>query len=193
MIFALAFVLLGWTAGHAIAYEVVGLGPHDHDAHHDPMHAYFGGLKLAGGVGLVVAFGLALRTFFRHGSFGEWLHEGGASGTRGQISLAATLPALTFVVAEYSERLAAGAGTAPPVRLLVAGVLVQAVVGLLCLALARLAFRVTERVIRSFSRRTRPGRPPVGPSAPVFAPARPSCPMAGSAAGRAPPTPLPLR
>jgi hypothetical protein len=189
-VFALAFVLLGWIAGHSIAYQIVGLAPHDH-GHYDPLHGYFEALKLAGGTGLIVAFGTALRFFFRHGSFGEWLEEGGASGTRRQVALATVLPASVFVAAEHLERMAAGTGDTPSARLLVVGVLVQIFVGLLCLALVRLTFHVAERVIRGASAGfgVRSGRVSVGVVLENVATARPPCPMASAKAGRAPPAP----
>lgn len=192
VVFALAFVLLGWIASHSIAYALVERVPQGHHHGEGQAHGYMGLLKSLGGIGFVFAFGLALRVFFRHGSFGKWLHEGGVSGTRKQIALAAALPAGVFVLVEYLERLAAGTGTTPSARLLVVGVLVQICVGLLCLALARLALRVAEQVIHSIIRR-RPARPDqrvTKPSVEEVVFARPLCPMAGSAAGRAPPIPI---
>ena len=128
-VFALAFVLLGWIASHSVAYALVGLLPHGHDHHEQHIHGYLEALKLAGGCGLVLAFALALRMFFNHGSFGEWLHEGGVAGTRKQIALSPVLPAAVFVVIEYVERFAAGTGTTPSAQLLVVGVFVQLAVG----------------------------------------------------------------
>ncbi len=189
VVFALAFVLLGWIASHSVAYALVGLLSHGHDHHEQHIHGYLEALKLAGGCGLVLAFTLALRVFFKHGSFGEWLHEGGVAGTRKQIALSTVLPAAVFVVIEYLERFAAGTGTTPSARLLVVGVFVQLVVGLLCLGLVRITFRMVEKVIEFGVRRKRP-RPdrlstgPVRESA-VFA--RLLCPLADSKAGRAPP------
>jgi hypothetical protein len=185
--FALAFALLGWIAAHSIAYDLVGLLPHDHREPH--VHGYLGLLELSGGVGLVLAFGLALRAFFRYGSFGEWLREGGVAGTRKQVALATALPAGIFVLVEHLERLAAGTGTLPPPDLLAAGVLVQLFVGLACLALVRFSLRVAERVIRSLARRStvRRNRRAASPSFEGASFARPLCPMADSAAGRAPP------
>src|SRR5918998_3557677 len=58
VVFSLAFVLLGWIAGHSIAYALVGLLPHGHDHHEHHMHGYLEALKLAGGSGLVLAFTL---------------------------------------------------------------------------------------------------------------------------------------
>ena len=206
--FALAFALLGWIAGHSIAYEIVGLSPdghhqvqetghhhgQGHDHHGDPetgVHGYMDALGLTGGVVLVFAFVLALRAFFRHGSFGEWLREGGRVGTAKQVALSTTLPAAVFVVAEYAERMAAGTGTVPSVRLLVAGVFVQFAIGLACLALVRLTFRVAGRVFEAGDaparRSRRTGR--FLPATTVFA--RSSCPMADRGAGRAPP-PFPV-
>jgi hypothetical protein len=190
VVFALAFVLFGWIGGHAISYALVDLLPHGHHHHHEPqIHGYMGALKLAGGVGLVLGFVLALRVFFRRGSFGEWLHEGGVSGTRKQISLATALPASVYVLVEYLERLAAGTGTSPSARLLLVGVFVQLVVGLSCLALVRFTFRVAARVIRSIARSTfsRLERRANGPILKHVAIVCPPCPMAGAAAGRAPP------
>jgi hypothetical protein len=187
VVFALSFIVIGWIASHSIAYALVGLVSHDHYEGH--IHGYLGALKLVGGFGLVLAFGLALRSFFRHGSFGEWLHEGSVAGTRKQITLATILPATVFVLIEHLERLAAGTGTTPSARLLVVGVLIQLVVGLLCLAFARITFRVTERVICSIAKAcfVRPNRRTISVVLEGIVFVRPLCPMAGSAAGRAPP------
>ncbi len=127
--------------------------------------------------------------------FGEWLCEGGIAGTRKQIALATALPAAVFVLVEHIERLVAGTGTSPSARLLVVGVLVQLVVGLLCLALVRLTFRVVERAIVSFARNLpiRPGRHAAGPYFEDVLFVRLLCPMADSAAGRAPPFPIAAR
>ncbi len=189
VVFALAFVLLGWIASHSVAYALVGLLPHGHDHHEQHIHGYLGVLKLAGGCGLVLAFALALRMFFSHGSFGEWLHEGGIVGTRKQIALSTVLPAAVFVVIEYLERFAAGTGTTPSVRLLVVGVFVQLVVGLLCLGLVRMAFRVAEKVIEFAVRKkhARPDRRTTGLILESAVFARLLCPLADSRAGRAPP------
>jgi hypothetical protein len=189
VVFALAFVLLGWIASHSVAYALVGLLPHGHDHHEQHIHGYLEALKLAGGWGLVLAFTLALRVFFRHGSFGEWLHEGGVAGTRKQIVLSTVLPATVFVVIEYLERFAAGTGTTPSAQLLVVGVLVQLVVGLLCLGLVRITFRMVEKAIEFAVRRRRPR--PDRLSTGLFLEsaffARLLCPLADSKAGRAPP------
>lgn len=189
-VFALAFVLLGWVAGHSISYTLVGFGPHDQHEHR--MHDYLDVLELAGGVGLVLALALALRAFFRYGTFGEWLHRGGAVGTRRQVALATVLPATVFVAVEYFERLAAGTGESPSAKLLVVGVLIQLAVGLLCLALVRLTFRVAEQVIRSIALNfsIRPNRRVTGLYFEGVLFVRLLCPMAGSAAGRAPPFPI---
>ena len=187
VVFALAFILLGWITSHTIAYTVVGFMPHDHHEWH--IHGYMDVLKLVGGCGLVLAFILALRSFFRHGSFGEWLYEGAVAGTRKQVALATVLPAFVFVLIEYLERLMAGTGTSPSVQLLAVGVLFQLVVGLLCLALVRVTFRVAEQVIASLarSRFARPGRRTTDLVLENAVFVRPSCPMADSRAGRAPP------
>ena len=176
-------------ASHSVAYVLVGLLPHGHDHHEQHIHGYLGALKLAGGCGLVLAFALALRMFFKHGSFGEWLHEGGVAGTRKQIALSTVLPAAVFVVIEYLERFAAGTGTTPSARLLVVGVFVQLVVGLLCLGLVRMAFRVAEKVIECAVRRkrTRLGRLSTGPELESAVFVRLLCPLADLKAGRAPP------
>lgn len=203
VLFALAFALLGWIAGHSVAYEIVGLpseGPadghqhnhgHGHDHGHEvqgpSVHGYMDALGVTGGVALVLALVLALRTFSRHGSFGEWLREGGWLGTPQQIALSTALPAAVFVAAEYLERLAAGTGTMPGVRLLAVGVAVQVVVGLACLVLVRLGFRVAERVLDAGDEPARRSGPSLSlvPATAVFA--RPTHPMADRAAGRAPP------
>ncbi len=190
VMFAQAFILLGWIASHSITYALVGLVPHGHHDHYEQhVHGYLDVLKLAGGGGLVLAFGLALRSFFRYGSFGKWLHEGGISGSRKQVALATVLPAAVFVLIEYLERLAAGTGTLPSTRLLVVGVLVQLVVGLLCLALIRITFHVAEQIIHSVAKDlfVRPARQDIGVALVDVVSVRPVCPMADSAAGRAPP------
>lgn len=188
--FTLAFALLGWIAGHSIAYDVVGLLQHDH---REPQtHGYLDTLGLTGGVALVLAFGLSLRAFFQRGSFGEWLRKGGIAGNRKQVALATTLPAGVFILIEHLERLVAGTGTTPSARLLTVGVLVQLVVGLLCLALVRLTFRVAEQIIVSFARNLslRPGRHAADSYFEGVLFVRLLCPMADSAAGRAPPFPI---
>ena len=193
VVFALCFVLLGWIAGHSVAYTLADLIPHGHHYHHgeEDVHGYLGVLKLAGGGGLVLAFALALRVFFRHRSFGEWLGEGGVAGTRKQIALATALPAAVFVLIEYLERLLTGTGTTPSVRLLAAGILVQLLTGLLCLALVRITFRVTEQIIHSITRScvVRSVRRALGSTIESVLFVRSLCPMADSAAGRAPPVP----
>jgi hypothetical protein len=131
---------------------------------------------------------LALRSFFRHGSFGRWLHEGGIAGTRKQVTLATTLPAAIFVLVEHLERLVAGTGTSPSARLLAVGILVQLVVGLLCLALVRTTFRVAERIIGTIAHGfMRPARRSTSLSlqSAIFIYSR--CPIANSKASRAPP------
>jgi hypothetical protein len=189
VVFALAFVLLGWIASHSIAYALVGLLPHGHDQHEHHIHSYLGALKVAGGGMLVLAFTLALRAFFKHGTFGRWLHEGGIAGTHKQVVLATVLPAATFVAIEYLERFVAGTGTTPSARLLVVGVFVQLVVGLLCLGLVRLTFRVAEKVIESAVRRMHLGPDQRSTSSVLESVvlARLLCPLAHSKAGRAPP------
>ena len=159
---------------------------HDHLEWH--IHGYLDVLKLAGGGGVVLTFVLTLRSFFRHGSFGRWLHEGGIAGTRKQVTLATTLPAAIFVLVEHLERLVAGTGTSPSARLLAVGILVQLVVGLLCLALVRTTFRVAERIIGSIAHGfIRPARQstsvPLHSAIFIYS----LCPMANSKAGRAPP------
>lgn len=190
VVFALAFVLLGWIASHSITYALVDLAPHGHhEADEWYVHGYMSALEFAGGLGLVLGFGLALRAFFRHGSFGGWLRDGGVAGTRRQAALATILPTAVFVLSEYLERLAAGTGTSPTARLLAVGVFVQLLAGLLCLALARVTLRVAERVIGSLGRGllVRPGRRDADPVLEDVVFARPRCPMADSRAGRAPP------
>jgi hypothetical protein len=160
---------------------------HHSEDHH--VHGYMGLLKLTGGIGLVLAFALAMRMFFKHGTFGEWLREGSLSGTVRQVTLSTVLPAAAFVLAEYLERLAAGTGTYPSTLLLTVGVLAQLAVGLLCLALVRFTFRVAERVIHSIARhgpvrRVQRMTCPTVESAPLI---RLPCPMADSVGGRAPP------
>jgi hypothetical protein len=66
VIFALAFILLGWISSHSITYTLVGFIPHDH--YEWCIHGSIDVLRLVGGCGLVLAFILALRSFFRHGS-----------------------------------------------------------------------------------------------------------------------------
>ena len=182
-------MIFGWIGGHAISYALVDQLPHGHHHHEAGIHGYMGALKLAGGVGLVLGFGLALRAFFRRGSSGAWPHGGGASGTRKQVALAAALPASFFVLVEYLERLAAGTGAAPPARLLLVGVFVQLVVGLSCLVLVRFTSRAAERVVRIIARnrRHRAERRANGPILKDVAVVCPPCPLAGAPAGRAPP------
>jgi hypothetical protein len=187
VVFALAFIVLGWTTSHSIAYSLVGLMMHEHLEWQ--VHGYLEVSKLAGG-GLVLTFVLALRAFFRHGSFGRWLHEGGIAGTRKQVTLATILPAAIFVVIEHAERLVAGMGTSPSALLLAVGVLVQLVVGLLCLALVRMTFRVAERIIDSIAQGfIRPARGSISLSLQSAIFVYSLCPMADPKAGRGPPVP----
>jgi hypothetical protein len=170
-VFTLAFIVLGWTTSHSIAYSLVDLMTHDHLEWH--IHGYLDVLKLAGGGGLVL---------------GRWLHEGGIAGTRKQVTLATTLPAAIFVLVEHLERLVAGTGTSPSARLLAVGILVQLVVGLLCLALVRTTFRVAERIIGTIAHGfMRPARRSTSLSlqSAIFIYSR--CPIANSKASRAPP------
>src|SRR3712207_2744547 len=81
---ALALALLGWIAGHSVTYDLVGLLQHDHREPH--AHGYLNTLGLTGGLGLVLALVLSLRTFFQRGSFGEWLREGRIAGNRKQVA-----------------------------------------------------------------------------------------------------------
>jgi len=187
VVFALSFILLGWIASHSVAYALIGFAAHDH--YEWQPHGYLATLKLVGGIGLVLAFGLALRSFFRYGSFGAWLHEGGVAGTRKQVALATVLPATVFVLIEHLERLVAETGTLPSAGLLAVGVLVQLVVGLLCLVFVRGTFRITERVIHSIASAlfVRPDRRTISVILEGTVVVRPLYPMAGSAAGRAPP------
>jgi hypothetical protein len=187
VVFASTFLLLGWITSHSIAYTLVGFLPHNDQEEH--MHGYLEVLKLASGCGLVLALSLALRTFFRYGSFGNWLHEDGTAGTRKQVTIAGALTAGGFVLVEYLERLVAGTGTVPSVRLLLIGVLVQLFVGLLCLTLVRFTFRVAERLIRSISRHRFVWPLRWSTKSPVEGVpfVRSLCPLAYSAAGRAPP------
>ncbi len=193
VVFALSFVLLGWIASHSVAYALVDLvpdeQPHDHHAEEDHVHGYMGVLKVTGSIGLVLAFALALRSFFQHRTFGEWLREDSISGIVQQVTLSTVLPAAIFVLAEYLERWAAETGTYPPTLLLTLGSLAQLAVGLLCLALVRFTFRVAERVIHSIARRrhVRCVRRAIGPTVESVLFVRLPCPMADSAGGRAPP------
>lgn len=187
VVFASTFILLGWITSHSIAYTLVRFVPHGPQEAH--MHGYLDVAELAGGCGLVLALCLALRTFFRSGSFGNWLHEGGIAGTRKQATLATALPAGVFVLVEYLERLAAGTGTVPSVRLLLVGILAQLLMGLLCLTLVRFTFRAAERLIRSMSRPrfVWPKRWPTEPLVEGIPFIRSLGLLADSAAGRAPP------
>jgi hypothetical protein len=193
VVFALSFVLLGWIASHSVAYALVDLvhgeQPYDHQSEDHHIHGYMGALKLTGGIGLVLAFALALRMFFRYGTFGKWLSESNPSDTVRQVTLSTVLPAVVFVVIEYIERWAAGTGTYPSPLLLTVGILSQLAAGLLCLALVRLTFRVAERVIHSIARRRsirRIHRATV-PAVEGLPLVRLPRPMADSAGGRAPP------
>jgi hypothetical protein len=80
-------------------------------------------------------------------------------------------------------------GTTPSTQLLVVGVLVQIVVGLVCLALVRVTFSATERVVRSFTRPriVRSVRRATDAVVESVLFVRSLCPMGDSAAGRAPP------
>lgn len=191
VVFAISFVLLGWIASHAIAYALVDLLPHAVSAHREPhIHGYMGGLKLAGGAGLVLAFAFALRALFRHGAFGDWLHKADVAGKRRQVLLSTIVPAAVFVLAEHAERWVAGTGTSPSAQLLAIGVVVQLVVGLLCLGLMHLTLHAAERIVARVAGKRRAGAPardPAGLAATGVVLVLSPAPMAGSKAGRAPP------
>ncbi len=192
VVFAISFLLLGWITSHSISYTLIGFVQHAQHDHHaeEHIHGYMSVLKPLGGIGLVLAFAFALRVFFRHGTFGEWLHAGSLSGSKKQVALATIIPAAIFVLVEYLERLLAGTGTLPSAPLLVVGILAQLAVGLLCLMLVRVTFRVAERAIDSIARRLRRVylvRQATSLIAKGLRFACPPSPMADSAAGRAPP------
>ncbi len=89
-VFALAFVLLGWIAGHSISYTLAGFAPHDRHEHH--MHDYLDALEVAGGVVLVLA--LALGSVARQLGTGVYV----ARVTTGLLPPVIFLP-LVFLVA----------------------------------------------------------------------------------------------
>jgi hypothetical protein len=89
----------------------------------------------------------------------------------------------------------AAAGTSPSVRLLVVGILVQLVVGLLCLVIVRVTFRAAERVIHLLAPEelsVRSNRRVIGLVLQSLVLEASMRPMADAKAWRAPPVPVVL-
>jgi hypothetical protein len=184
VVFALGFCALGWLAGHCLAYVVTG--GHAHHAGHGAPHmgVYMSALPIPAIVALIVGFGALVRLAFVQGSLGATL------GTRRQLALAAFVPAGLFVASELLQS-ALTAAPAPAPRLLVAGVLLQAVLGGLILLLVRLTVSAVELAVGAVrGRHPRAarmlGRPPI----PVLS--SPVSLLARCLAGRAPPALVPV-
>lgn len=180
-----AFALLGYLSAHAVAYDIVDVAVDDH--HH--VHGYFSWLELVSGASLVAGvLGLVVLAF-RGSALGSWLHPGSrAVAARRALVGGGIVPAGTFVVAEYVERLAAGVPAPPDGTLLLLGSAVQVVVGVLAWMFARRCIRAVAHLVSWLRERPRTRIPALTPPRPRpldGPPARGV--MARSQAGRAPP------
>lgn len=183
--FAAAVCWIGWTAGHELTYDVLGLtGSMPAESVHGYMPFTRGGAALLA----VVAFAVFVRVLFSAGSARSWIRRGGVLGTRGQLLIAAVVPSVTFFVAENIERAYAPVEYISTLELFVIGLPVQVCVGFLTLFIARLSLRAAARVVVSF-RAPAFVRRPVSLSEPItFRWDRPPLrPLVEAAAGRAPP------
>ena len=172
---------LGWLLGHVATYDATGRH-HQHDSHGYMQPLQQGGtlVALVGTVLAVVAVALG-----RH-AVARWVEQWRRSGSMLPWLAAAALPAAAFTIVEYVE----GSIAARGIDLLVAGVPLQAAIGLLVLALVRslltVLVLVADRIagaLRTRAARTarRVGRARTRFHVPRFAP------MASNAALRAPP------
>lgn len=183
--FAAAVCWIGWTAGHELTYDVLGLtGSMPAESVHGYMPFTRGGAALLA----VLAFGLFVRALFSAGSARSWLRSGGMIGTRAQLSIAAFVPSVTFFVAESVERVYDPVEYISAIELLVVGLPVQVCVGIITLFIARWSLRTAASVVESIQLPPLVRRPE-SPAEPIVCQwVRPATrPLIEAAAGRAPP------
>lgn len=142
--FAVVVGALGWLLSTVITYTLFAAG----ELGELWFHEYIDVLCLVlsvGGIGALAAMSVRLAT--RPGRLGTWASSGGLLGSRKQMAFVTAVPTAVFLAAEYVERYALNLLDAPPVSLIVAGVILQALVGLLSLVVSRGLLRVVERVL----------------------------------------------
>lgn len=183
--FAAAVCWIGWTAGHELIYDLLGL------AGTMPAESVHGYLPFArGGAALlaVVAFALFVRALFSSGGAKAWLRHGGRLGTRTQLLIATIVPAVTFFVAESAERAYTPVDQVSALELFSVGLPVQMLVGLLTLAIARFSLRAAARAIDSYrSDASQERRAPLSELFHSIWAAPAPKPLIAAPAGRAPP------
>ena len=137
-----AFGSLGFVGGHVLTYEATG---HAHTI--EGTHAYLPHLGLLGAgmaiVAILVLLALLVRTSTRAGA---WVSHADRFGTRRLVGV--SLPPLVFIVVEVVENSQSAHAVAvlPDLRLLALGAVLQGVLGLVALAVARLALRALEHI-----------------------------------------------
>lgn len=184
--FAAAVCWIGWTAGHELTYDALGLAG---SLPAESVHGYLPFARGGAAALAVLAFGLVVRMLFASGTLAAWIRQGGLLGTRSQILIATLTPTITFFVAENVERAFASETYVSLAELFAAGLPVQMLVGLATLLIARITLRATARVVTIFRstgplrRRRQTLRVPF----PTPATIRRRRPLIEIAAGRAPP------
>ncbi len=144
--FRLGFAILGWSIGHDLAYALTA--PLDRAAL-EGAHGYVDAAMVGGQLATLLGFALVLRTILRRGTFGAWIRETG-EGTL--LATAVGVPVAAFLALEFGERALAGVAVVPDTRLLLVGVLVQAVLGLLVLGIVRWSLRVASELVEALRR-----------------------------------------
>lgn len=183
--FAAAVCWIGWTAGHELTYDVLGLtGSMPADSVHGYMPFTRGGAALLA----VGAFGLFLRALFSAGSARSWLRGAGTLGTRAQLLIATIVPSATFFVAESVERAYAPVEYVSALELLVVGLPVQVCVGILTLLISRFSLHAAAQVVDFLHESPLVRRPESLVEAIICQWDSPATrPLVEAAAGRAPP------
>ncbi len=184
--FAAAVCWIGWTAGHELTYDVLGLAGSMPAAR---VHGYLPFARGGAAIVAVIAFGLIVRALFATGTPATWLGQGGLFGTRSQVLIATFAPTITFFVAENVERAYAAETYVSLSELFAAGLPVQILVGLATLLIARVALRTTVRIVSGLRTKaeTRRVRCVLRMPLPLLASIRCPRPLIEIAAGRAPP------
>ncbi len=184
--FAAAVCWIGWTAGHELTYDALGLAG---SMPAESVHGYLPFARSGAAIVAVIAFGLIVRMLFSRGTTAAWIRRGGPVGTRSQILIATLTPTITFFVAENVERAYAPETYVSLTELFAAGLPVQMLVGLATLLLARLALRSTVRIVAMLRSKNavRKRRRTLRVSPPAATSIRHRRPLIEIAAGRAPP------
>lgn len=162
--YGIALSLLAWVCGHTVVYRLLPADAHAADVAGgsgavDRVHGYLEGLGLVGSVGITVTAVLAtalVAHLLRRARmqcdaapvrFSPML--AGLATCRAQRStrmMSMLVPAAAFVAMEVHERVAAGLA-APPLRLLVVGAIVQALLGFVVADIASGSVRTGARAV----------------------------------------------